>query len=537
MTTKKRFLEIDKEVKEAVKELLDYAMKHNKDKYILWLADAEYNASYEKTRHSPYVLSSRVDYYKEEGRLAFSEFYLNKIYNFPPGTTQTVDHPFWLQLEMMIYSHVWESNKFLKQLFRLKEIVSGRQYPWKVDVPEFYKHNFIRLELRDAFKAKNLKVAEVITKGFHTSLRNSFLHSEYEIDFTAAIIHLHTRRVGKKQPFEMDEMSFDLWTERFLYTIFLNYHFVKEKYARQKSVKNDFKTDEFQLAWPLTQNKTKVITLYYDESRTSFSSRKAAPYIPLIPSPAISPQSPTSIQLPPLIAPQELTTLENKMNASVSDLLNKLEAANPDQYLCWLFEIRYDEKSKKYVSHVIEDKTRLDFSITLFNELYVDKNVGNLPELIRIQMELLIYSHIWESKPLLHQLLTALNILEGNNMNWDEDLDSDRRELINDIVSRLNAKMCAIATVIDDGFHTSLRNAFAHSDYDIDIRNKMIYLDTYKEERSAWDIKEVSFADWHNRFLLSIGLDLQLYVARDHARKQVPAKDLKELLDRLNVDL
>lgn len=115
---------------------------------------------------------------------------LNKHFNsicFPAGKTQSEDHPFWLQLEKMIYSHVWESNKFLKQLYRLEEVAEGKRYSWIVEIPESSKHIFIRTTIRDGFRKKGLKIAEIMQKGFHTSLRNSFLHSEYEIEETNGV--------------------------------------------------------------------------------------------------------------------------------------------------------------------------------------------------------------------------------------------------------------------------------------------------------------------------------------------------------------
>lgn len=532
MITAIRFHEIKDEVHQAVIEAFDYAAMHNDEKYILWLADSEYNPDYENTNISPYVLSSMIDYYKEHARFSFSEFYLNKMYSFGTGVTQSDDQPFWLQMEMMIYCHVWESNKFLKQLFRLREIVNGRTYAWKVDIPETSKQKFIRLTIRDGFGNKGLKLAEVMRKGYHVSLRNSFLHSEYEIDAANSKIMLHTHRVGRKQPFELDEITFNDWTERFMYTVLLNYFFINEKEKRRKNVLKDFGTDEFKVVWP-TRHGFSVITIYYDESRGSFAGVRSEPYIPNKNEP-VTPTTPrVEIEQQPPVTKEVLQNLEQQMKASVMELMNKLVDGDQEKYIMWLYDIRYDDITSTYISKVDEESTRLSFSAALLQEIYIDSKV-KLPELIRMQMEMQVYSHIWESKPLLKQLRSAGQILVGEQFNWNDELDDDRRELINDIVQKFSASTCSLATLIDQGFHTSLRNAFAHSEYDIDVNNKEIYLDTFKAERADWDIRKITYMDWQAKFLISIALDYQLIIAREYARKEISPETVQQVLDLLN---
>lgn len=533
MITEARFQEIRDEVQAAVKQLYDYCAANNQDSYILWLAEADVNSGLEAAGQNPYVLDSRMDYYKEMGRLEFSQFYLNKLYSFPEGTLQSVDHPFWLQLEMMIYSHVWESNKFLKQLFRLKEVAHGKNYAWVVPIPESGKHKFIRNAVKKGFKSKGLKIATVVERGFLSSLRNSFLHAEFEIDEDNSNIRLHTHRTGSKLSHEIDLISFDDWTERFLYSVLLNYFIITEKFNRKKTVREDFGKDEFLLVLPVARTRLKAIKIYYDESRESFSFTKSIPYVRRKID-GILPKEEETEQLHPLVAQDELEHIEHVVKTSVNGLLDLLCKTDSDKYICWLFDIKYDEATGKYTSCCTEDISRLNFSSTLLHGVYVENKVL-LPEVVRIQMELMVYSHIWESKPLLYQLRGAARILAREPINSKEELDGDRRKLVDDIIAKFTSQNCSLAGIIDQSFHTSLRNAFAHSEYDIDQFNQLIRLDTYKEERSEWDIDNIGFAEWRMRFLFSVVIDFQVLIARAEARKTIRPQQVKELLDRVNL--
>ena len=56
-------------------------------------------------------------------------------------------------------------------------------YEWKVKVPPMEKHNFIRNKARDLFKLQNLKIYDVIKKGFQSHLRDAFAHSDFSFQW------------------------------------------------------------------------------------------------------------------------------------------------------------------------------------------------------------------------------------------------------------------------------------------------------------------------------------------------------------------
>lgn len=274
MITKQDFELINKEVVSSLEEALNFlrvnCLEHN---YILYLADGEYVERFKRSRLklSPYTIDNREDGYKDESRLNFFIQFMQIFYSFPTGINATDDNEYKLTMELMIYTHVWESKPFLKQLFRLAELANGKSYDWNVQVPELSKHQFIRKQIRDTLKKKRLHLANIISNGFHTSLRNAFAHSEYRLNDKYKFIHLDTY---KGETWDIEKISFDDWSKRFAYTALLSYHFLNLRAQKRKALPNDFGKTEFFITLPINERKFKVRTIYYDEHWDKFSFSK-----------------------------------------------------------------------------------------------------------------------------------------------------------------------------------------------------------------------------------------------------------------------
>jgi hypothetical protein len=130
------------------------------------------------------------------------------------------------------------------------------------------KHNYIREVIRDTLEAKGLKIATVISNGFHTSLRNAFAHSEYNFNDLNKFIHLDTYKGGT---WDIDKISYDNWTKRFAYSALLSYHFLNVRARRRMALPNDYGTNEFVIFHPRNHNRFTMTTIHYDETRDSFS--------------------------------------------------------------------------------------------------------------------------------------------------------------------------------------------------------------------------------------------------------------------------
>lgn len=236
MITKEDFIHIKEEVDSAIKQAFEFAKENenNENDYILFLGNAEYVEKYEGSIN-PYVVDYRINGYHDQDRLSFLVDYLNDSYSFK--TEQTKDTKTSISLELMIYTHLWESKPFLRLLKKLVNLCDSSEYNWKVEIPDFTKHTFIRQELRDKLNDQDLELGNILTNGYHSSLRNAFAHSEFVFSMNNDEIILTNYNGGD---WELRSINYNDWTRRFCYSFLLSYSFQEffEK-EREKLVEGD----------------------------------------------------------------------------------------------------------------------------------------------------------------------------------------------------------------------------------------------------------------------------------------------------------
>lgn len=271
MITLANFRIIDQEVKVAANQVLDFIKDNRPDHdYILLLAEGEYKSELLKATMnlSPYVIDDFSDKDRDNTRINFWSQFLNENYSFPNGLQQINNDNYRIHLELMIYSQTWEAKPFLKKLFRLSAISNDEGYPWEVVVPEMGRHTFIRDDIRNKLKINCPLIAEVISKGFHTSLRNAFAHSEYSFNDYRKGINLYTYK-GEKWDF--DFISFDDWAKRFAYTVFLNYHLLNFIHTRRMRLVQEFGKSDFEIVHPINRTSFRILSIRYDVERDYFN--------------------------------------------------------------------------------------------------------------------------------------------------------------------------------------------------------------------------------------------------------------------------
>jgi len=189
--------------------------------YILFLANAHYDNTKEKSILNPYVLNYKPDENHDKFRLNILLDYANSHYS--QNSFNTMDSEASVTFELMIYTHLWESKPFLKQFYRLSALIDGLEYQWKVLVPDSPKYKCIR-SIKESFERSNIKLANIITGSYNSSLRNAFAHSEYTFsNFKNEII----LKNYKGKPYEIDRISLNDWTVRFCNSFLLAYFFQK----------------------------------------------------------------------------------------------------------------------------------------------------------------------------------------------------------------------------------------------------------------------------------------------------------------------
>ncbi len=265
MITRKEFSAIRQEVTKAIQDSFIFAHKNslNENDFIQFLAHSEYLQILERTQINPYIIDYTEHRHRDAFRINHLARYLNEAYTFKDG--ETTDSEDRIAKELMIYTHIWESKPFLRQLRRLALMTNSEEYGWNVQIPDFTKQKFIREEIREVFDSKGLQIGNVIKMGFHSSLRNAFAHSEFYFDEYNSQIVLTNY---KGEDWEIEKISYNEWTKRFCYSFLLSYEFQSMFLQTRKELQHEGKG--YPVITKDKNGKNVVGVLYYDKTRDSF---------------------------------------------------------------------------------------------------------------------------------------------------------------------------------------------------------------------------------------------------------------------------
>lgn len=267
-------IHFESEVNELVANVLDSVRDKSFSDYCLLLARASYQYENEGTFLSPYVVHSNLEIRQDATREKFLVFYLNQYASllkekiFMDDDCKEYD----LNIQMMIYSQIWESHHFLKTLKRIADILSGKPYEWKIpfEVPTrkdssktipVPKSKFIQEQILTQMEKGHKAFHDFISSIYNSQLRNDFAHASYYIDFESGnIISQDSERYKYNQT-----ISFNDWDDKFVYTAMLSYHLSKALRDRMESFLTDYpEIKEVVVKWPSyeTHGKTHNLILY-----------------------------------------------------------------------------------------------------------------------------------------------------------------------------------------------------------------------------------------------------------------------------------
>lgn len=236
----------------------------NNNDYLLFLSNAQYVDSLAQTGQNPHVVDYWPDKQHDSFRLGVLMEYININYSF--NSENTVDSHLSLTLELMIYSHLWESKPFLKQLFRLAQLTNGLDYSWDYAVRNDKKYLFIG-EIRKMFDRAELGISEIIGDSYNSSLRNAFAHSEYYFAFGEPKFVL-TNYVGKHD-YEIKNITYDDWTYKFCKSFLIGYYFQNILHAERTLLESG---REFDVVLRRKDGAKTDGVLIYDKERDAFSA-------------------------------------------------------------------------------------------------------------------------------------------------------------------------------------------------------------------------------------------------------------------------
>lgn len=207
-----------KDIIEEIEPAIDVAFKRmcKEDyiSYILLIGRADVMPGLKRHCQTDCVIDYQLDRYYDKTRKGFYLRYLNRNYykeGFNYDGDDGIDN---LSIEMMIYDHLWESSYFLKSLFRIASILSGKRYIWNPDIPEKGKWDFMHTQVIDPLKENGFKLGEIVENGYSSDIRNAFAHSLYNIDVPSRTITIRPK-TGIKT------ISFEVFQRKFLYSVIL----------------------------------------------------------------------------------------------------------------------------------------------------------------------------------------------------------------------------------------------------------------------------------------------------------------------------
>lgn len=144
---------------------------------------------------------------------------------------------FSLNVELMIYSHLWESDLSLSNLMHLANFIEGIAYDWTLKIPWQDKWEFITKTIRNVFEKHNLEISNILKETYHSQLRNAFAHSQYGLSWKTIRLYNYTDK-----SYELPAITFEEWEVRFIKTVDLfleisNQKFqILKKYSKEKPI-------------------------------------------------------------------------------------------------------------------------------------------------------------------------------------------------------------------------------------------------------------------------------------------------------------
>lgn len=234
MIRREEFRQLRFKIERSISKSFNKA-KNNSD-FVLLLCDAHYSEKLKGTNTNPYVINPFEDGYFDRERVKILLDYAKHQYSFL-DKENTSDSKSFITIELMIYTHLWESKPFLRMLRNLLNLCEGKRYDWNIKVPDFKKYKFI-IEIKDGFKDLNMGINNIIDNSFHPSLRNAFAHSEYAFNRHSPKIELLNYK-DKDKSWALKEITFDDWTQRFCNSFLMNCEIMKQIDNAKKSINKE----------------------------------------------------------------------------------------------------------------------------------------------------------------------------------------------------------------------------------------------------------------------------------------------------------
>lgn len=210
------------EVLQLLEGVDERLLKKSYNDYIVLMARGDVIPELANIGKSPYVIDYNMDHYNDETRDRFYVKYLQKRYR-KEGFDYTGEDGFFdLNIELMIYSHIWESHYLLKTLSHIADLLSGKPYNWELRIPFNNNKNYIKENIIAPLIEVGDELGVFLKDAYSPNLRNGFAHSMYAMDCESRKISLHNLKFDKDDTVQK-EITFDDFQKKFLKSIQFSY--------------------------------------------------------------------------------------------------------------------------------------------------------------------------------------------------------------------------------------------------------------------------------------------------------------------------
>lgn len=240
---------------------------------------------------------------------------------------------------------------------------------------------------------------------------------------------------------------------------------------------------------------------------------------------------------------QKFQEIEKEIIELIEKTLDDVESKSFSDYILLLAKAHYDEMLKKHptlspyrIENGIDDF--VDYTRQKFYTSYLNNYRKSLLESVHYGIEkqeynyniqLMIYIQIWESNVFLKQLCQIASILNEQKYIWEPKL-SPKKNFFTKIVKQLKQANSPLYKYINNTYDSCIRNAIAHSTYNIDTENNCIIF--FSQNLSSSN--SVSFFDWDEIFLYSVLICYHLSHSISIRKKTCTGKIFKVKIPLIN---
>lgn len=282
--TYQRIQEIESEVGDIIRQVLADIATRSFENYVLLLANADCYYPNVEDAKPQYFIETKTDYHLEKTRMRFMEEYLNAYVGMVRDNIYAADDvkEFSLNIQLMVYSQLWESHQFLRVLRRMASMLSNKPYEWNIsftqknnkgEIVDIPKAQIIQDTILTPLQKNHPALYKLISYCYNRDLRNDFAHATYYFDWDSGeIVSVKLGAIEGNRRIPL----FD-WEEQFVYSMMLSYQlFVQIREAKNRFRKQFPECEYIEVPNPNYDKKkgnAKRVIIYPSEEREDREQR------------------------------------------------------------------------------------------------------------------------------------------------------------------------------------------------------------------------------------------------------------------------